>query len=113
MSDELLRGAWVQDPSTYKLIPREQYERQVARSKELAAKCSRLSSPQVIRDIEPFRNVAVDGAVISSRSAKREMMKRNDLIELGNEKRVTQRQIKRRTPVVQSIKRALQELRSR
>lgn len=39
----------------------------------------------VMRDIEPFVS-PVDGKVVSSRSAKREHMRRHDLEEVGNER---------------------------
>ncbi|OJW29856.1 MAG: hypothetical protein BGO51_06145 [Rhodospirillales bacterium 69-11] len=112
MSDALIeRGAWVLDPDTLRWVPKDQYRRAVQRSREARRMRSDLPSPQVMRDIRPFVNVAVDGAEISSRSAKREMMKRHDLIEIGNEKRITKRQGLKRLPSVKnSIKRAVQEL---
>ncbi len=41
---------------------------------------------QIIRDIEPFQNIAGKGEVIGGRAAKRDMMKRLDLVEVGNER---------------------------
>lgn len=41
---------------------------------------------QIIKDIEPYKNVGVDNGVISSRRQHREMLKRHDLVEVGNEK---------------------------
>jgi len=46
---------------------------------------------QIIKDIEPYRAVAVDVAtgkppVIGSRSAHREFLKRNKYVEVGTEK---------------------------
>ncbi len=52
----------------------------------------RVSSIQIIKDIDPYRAVAGDVAqdgrapVIGSRSDHREFLKRNGYIELGNEK---------------------------
>lgn len=99
------------DPDTYRWVPKDQFERRIREAKEYLRLRSNLPSPQIMRDIEPFQNIAVDGAEISSRSQKREMMKRYDLVEVGNEKRITQRQGKKRLPKVRdSIKRTLQQL---
>lgn len=112
MSETLLvRGSWVLDPDTYRWIPKEQFERRMREAREYLRLRSDLPSPQIMRDIEPFRNIAVDGAEISSRSQKREMMKRHGLVEVGNEKRVTRRKGKSRLPKVRdSIKRTIQQL---
>lgn len=107
---EMIRGKWVYDPDTGKQVPAAQYKRRVKQAIEASRLRSELSAPQIMRDIEPFRNIAVDGKVISSRSAKREMMKRHNLIELGTEKRVTKRVKKPRPSVRESINRARQEL---
>jgi hypothetical protein len=115
MDGVLVRGAWVQDPDTGKLVPKEQYTRQVRRYLEGQRLRSELPAPQVMRDIEPFQNVAVDGAYISSRSDKREMMKRHNLVEIGTEKRITKRNapMSKAPRVRDSIKRSIQELSSR
>ena len=64
-----------------------------------------------MRDITPFRNVAVDGKEITSRSQKREMMKEHGLVEVGNEKpTVKRRVIQPKETVRQSLKRSLQQL---
>lgn len=107
----MVRGSWVYDSETHRWIPKDQYRKAVKRAREARRMRSDLPSPQIMRDIEPFQNVAVDGAEISSRSAKREMMKRHDLVEVGNEKRVTKRQGRKAMPTVKdSLKRAIQEL---
>jgi hypothetical protein len=41
-------------------------------------------APMVMSDIKPYRNV-LDGKEISSRSAHREFLARNNLVEVGNE----------------------------
>ena len=105
----LLRGTWVVDPATGKLVDKLQYLREQART----ARRSPLASPQVMRDIEPFRNVAVDGKIVGSRSEKREMMKRHNLTEMGNEKRLTKRNPKKTPHIRESLKRSIQELSSR
>jgi len=110
MNYEPIRGRWIYDPDTGKLIPFGQYKRRVKNYKESLKLRSHLPSPQIMRDIEPFRNVAIDGREISSRSSKREMMKRNNLMEIGSEFRPTKRQMKKKTSVKESMKRAMQEL---
>lgn len=42
-------------------------------------------SIEVIKDIEPFQNIAVDGKVIGGRKQKRDMMRAYNLVEVGNE----------------------------
>lgn len=108
----MVRGSWVYDSETHRWIPKDQYRKAVKRSREAQRMRSDLPSPQIMRDITPFVNVAVDGAEISSRSAKREMMKRHGLVEVGNEKRPPQasRGRKAMPAVKESIKRAIQEL---
>lgn len=107
---ELVRGKWIYDPDTGKQVPAEQYQRRVRQAREARKLRSHLASPQVMRDIEPFRNIAVDNTEISSRSHKREMMKRHNLIEIGNEKRITKRVKTKRPSVKESMKRTFQEL---
>lgn len=46
---------------------------------------SRGQGIQVIKDIEPYKAVAVDGRVISGRRQHREMLRNNDLIEVGDQ----------------------------
>ena len=43
------------------------------------------SGLQIVRDIEPFQNIAVRGEIIGGRAQKREMMREHGLIEVGNE----------------------------
>ena len=49
---------------------------------------SDLPRPMLIRDIEPYQNM-IDGKMISSRSQHREFLRRNNCIEVGNEKMET------------------------
>ena len=44
-----------------------------------------ISSPMIIRDIEPYKNM-IDGKMITSRREHRELLKRHNCIEIGNEK---------------------------
>lgn len=41
---------------------------------------------QIIKDIEPFQNVAIDGKVVGGRKQRRDMMRAHGLVEVGNEK---------------------------
>lgn len=40
---------------------------------------------QVIKDIEPYRNIAVDGKVIGGRRQHRDMLRAHGLVEMGSE----------------------------
>ncbi len=65
----------------------------------------------VMRDIQPFLNVAIDGKEISSRSAKREMMKKHSLVEAGDVRPTQKRRtVQTKESVRKSIKRTLQQL---
>lgn len=44
---------------------------------------------QIIRDIEPFQNVAVDNGYIGGRKQRRDMMRAHNLVEVGNERPTT------------------------
>lgn len=41
---------------------------------------------QVIKDIEPYRNIAIDGKIIGGRRQHRDMLRAHGCIEVGNEK---------------------------
>lgn len=41
---------------------------------------------QIIKDIEPYQNIAIDGKTIGGRKQHRDMLKAHDLVEVGNEK---------------------------
>lgn len=47
---------------------------------------------QVIKDIEPFQNIAVDGGYIGGRKQRRDMIKAHNLIEVGNEAPINRKQ---------------------
>lgn len=66
------RGSWVWDGE--KVIPRSE-----CRGRQ------KVNGIQVIKDIEPFQNVAVDGKMIGGRRQKRDMMRAHNLVEVGNE----------------------------
>lgn len=101
------RESYVWDREKMDLVPAEEYyakkQRGVKRSTAVAA-------PMVMRDIKPFMNVAIDGKEISSRSQKREMMKRHSLVEAGDMKPTQKRKIVKPQGVRASMKRTLQQL---
>lgn len=75
------RGSWVFRNG--KLVPRASAIIETA--VKAAEKRSDLPSPMIMSDLDPYQNV-LDGKTISSRSEHREFLKRNNLIEVGNEK---------------------------
>lgn len=99
------RETFVFDRETKKMVPAAEYYAK----QHKGTKRSSLPCPQVMRDIQPFVNVAVDGKEISSRSQKREMMKEHGLVEVGNEAPRPRRVIKPKG-VRESLRRSLQQL---
>lgn len=51
-------------------------------------KKSLISSPMVMRDIAPYKNM-INGEMISSRSEHRELLRKHNCVEVGNEKMET------------------------
>jgi hypothetical protein len=102
----LARESFVYDRTLGKLVNKEEWLARQSRG----VKRSSLPAPQVMRDIEPFVNVAVDGKVIGSRSHKREMMKQHNLVEVGNERPTPRKVLKPKVSVRNSIKRSLSQL---
>lgn len=41
---------------------------------------------QIIQDIQPYQNIAMDGGIIGSRRQHRDMLRAHNLVEVGNEK---------------------------
>ncbi len=80
------RGSWVWRDG--KLIDRAQAPPRMHRGMGL----------QVIKDIEPFQNIAVDGKVIGGRRQKRDMMRAHDLLEVGTEPPVNRKQLPEWSP---------------
>ena len=69
---------------------------------------------QIIKDIEPFKNVAVDGGYVGGRKQKRDMMRAHNLIEAGDiraDKPISKPYDARKHQerVVQSLKQALHQ----
>lgn len=103
MPKKVQRGAWVWRDG--KLV-----ERHLAPSRQGSG-----HGLQVIKDIEPFQNIAIDNGYIGGRKQRRDMMKAHGLIEIGNEKpRPSPREIaneRRHRPdpqIVAELKRASQ-----
>lgn len=103
-------------------MPRERYiwDRQ---SHELVLVASDYESPtrnskgrglQVIKDIEPFQNVAIDGKPITSRRQKRDMMRAYGLEEIGNERPKPRKQLisdsDRQSRVAEAVKKSWYKL---
>jgi len=99
------RQTWVWDRTTETLVPKEDfYARIYADTK---------AGPQIMRDIAPYRNV-IDGKEIGSRSTHREFLKRNNVVEVGNEKpRLAPRSLPPVPGLRQDIARTLRELKGR
>ena len=67
------RQRYIQDPVTHKLIPADEYTRQVDPN-----------APFVLPDIAPYQSMAT-GEMITSRSHHRAHLRQHGLIEIGNE----------------------------
>ena len=73
------RGSWVVRDG--KLVPRH-----------LAPPRAPTSKQQIIKDSEPFQNIAVDGCYIGGRRQRRDMIRAHNLIEVGNDAPVNRKQ---------------------
>ncbi len=89
-------------------------DREAAREVEDAAKAVRQANRgqgmQIIRDIDPFIE-PIHGKVIGGNAQKREFMKKEGVIDCGNERPKTRPQ--KRDPVGPDIKKAIEQLESR
>jgi hypothetical protein len=70
--------------------------------------------PYLIRDIEPYRSVALDRAsgrraVIGGRAQHRDFLRRNDYIEVGNAYMTPRREELSRADRISDIRRALKD----
>ena len=71
---------------------------------------------QVIKDIEPYQNIAIDGKIVGGRRQHRDMLKAHNCIEIGTEKHDAVRpnpywdSRKHQVEVVQQVKRAMGKL---
>lgn len=71
------------------------------------------SGLQIIKDIEPYENIAVDGKVIGGRRQHRDMLRAHRLIEVGDQAQTSApREPESRVDhrLVQDIKRAMGKL---
>lgn len=103
----MARESYVYDREKRELVPADEYYAKKARG---VKRSTVVAAPMVMRDIQPFRNVAIDGKEISSRSQKREMMRKHGLVEAGDMKPTQKRRIVKTPSVRASIKRTLQQL---
>ncbi len=74
------RGSWVMRDG--KLVPRHLAPPRHRKGQGL----------QVIKDSEPFLNIAVDGGYIGGRRQRRDMMRAHNLTEVGNEAPINRKQ---------------------
>jgi hypothetical protein len=85
-----------------RLVPKQQMRAPAARG------------PHLIRDIEPYRSVAVDRAtggraVVGGRAQHREFLRRNGYVEVGNSYATPQREELSRADRIADIRRAFGE----
>lgn len=89
-------------------------DREAAREAEDVAKAARQAdrgqAMQIIRDVEPFIE-PIHGKVIGGNAAKREFMRREGVIDCGDERPKVKKQ--ERDPVGPDVRRAIEKLESR
>lgn len=79
--------------------------------KHLAEPVKRKGSLNVIKDIEPYQNIAIDGKVIGGRRQHRDMLRAHGCVEVGNEvQRPAERPNRVDPRLVDTIKRAMGKL---
>jgi hypothetical protein len=71
----MTKGRWVWDRESQKLVPAEEFYARQER---------RVSGPQIIRDIQPYRSI-VTGEVVGGRRQHRDHLRAHDVVEVGNE----------------------------
>lgn len=96
-------------------MPREQYVYRDGKliPKHLAPPRHRASQGlQVIKDIEPYQNLAVDGKTIGGRRQHRDMLRAHGLVEVGTESHNTLKRSPdvRDSSLIHDIKRAMGKL---
>ena len=97
--------------------PRETYVMREGRlvPKRLAApRPGAQAGPQIVRDLEPYRSVALDcatgkRALIGGRAQHREFLRRNNYVEVGNDYAAPRREDLARADRVADIRRALRD----
>lgn len=85
-SRKSVRGTYVQDPETGKLVPKDEFYA-----------TSPIDAPMVMGDIQPYKSMAT-GEVIEGRRQHREHLKSHGLIEVGNETKHISQNKKRDDP---------------
>ncbi len=69
---------------------------------------------QIIKDIEPYQNIAIDGKVIGGRRQHRDMLRAHNCIEMGTEapRQVTPERVSNKPDmgIINDIKRAMGKL---
>ena len=88
------------------------HKHEVNNVEDIDDKRSELAAPMVMRDIPEYRNV-VDGKPITSRSWHREFLKKNNLVEIGNEGLPMQKTYKpAKGEVAREIKETIEQLKA-
>ena len=88
------------------------HKHEVNNVEDIDSKRSDLAAPMVMRDIPEYRNM-VDGKPITSRSWHREFLKKNNLVELGNEGTAMQKTYKpAKGEVAREIKETIEQLKA-
>lgn len=101
------RGSWVFRDG--KLVPKGEAMLDDVVKKN--TKRSHLSAPMVMGDLKPYRNM-VDGKEVDGRVAHREFLKRNNLIEVGNEKMEPKNTNPAKGEIAREIKETIEQLRA-
>lgn len=102
--------------SSLQTMPRESYVYRDGQliPKHLAPPRHRASSGlQVIKDIEPYQNIAVDGKTIGGRRQHRDMLKAHGLVEVGDQAPRTPPRVpenRRDMSLIHDLKRAMGKL---
>lgn len=99
------RGSWVYRNG--ELVPKQEAVSYDVK-KNLRIRSS-LPAPNIMGDIKPYRNV-IDGKEISSRSTHREFLRRNNVIEVGNEKMAPKNLAPSRGEIRREIKETIEQL---
>jgi len=72
---------------------------------------SELPAPMVMGDLKPYRNV-IDGKEVDGRVAHREFLKRNNVIEIGNEKMEAKKVGPAKGEIGREIKETIEKMRA-
>lgn len=103
-SFDIETGKWL-DPEEYQVLKVERL------LKKYGNKSSDLPSPYVAGDTKEYRS-PLSGKMVTSRSQRRDEMKRYDVIEIGNEKLDLKKRTPKRSDVAPVVKRVYERLES-